>query len=150
MKTLFDPNTRDEVLERLGRLTADSERQWGKMSPSQMMEHTARVLEMATSDEQPIRQMFIGKALSWIFRKDFVGEKPFGKNAPTGADYKIISQPDLEPTRQRLKELIAKFHTIGPDKLDGNVHPFFGRLSGTEWGVTQYKHLDHHFRQFGV
>ena len=36
------------------------------------------------------------------------------------------------------------------DGLDGNVHPFFGRLSGKQWGETQYKHVDHHLRQFGV
>ena len=33
---------------------------------------------------------------------------------------------------------------------DGNVHPFFGTLTGKQWGETQYKHVDHHFRQFGV
>lgn len=150
MKSIFEPETVTELNDRIGRLTPEAERRWGKMTPSQMMEHTARVLEMATSEDQPIKQMFMGKALSWIFRKDFVGEKPFGKNAPTGADYKITDEPALDQTRERLKELIQKFHTLGPDALDGNVHPFFGKLTGTEWGVTQYKHVDHHLRQFGV
>lgn len=150
MKTIFDETVLNELIDRLGRLSPDSERQWGKMSPSQMMEHTARVLEMAMSAEQPIKQLFIGKAISWIFRKDFVGEKPFGKNAPTGADYKIRNDPDLDATRERLRSLIEKFHGHGPDALEGNVHPFFGKLTGDEWGVTQYKHVDHHLRQFGV
>jgi hypothetical protein len=30
------------------------------------------------------------------------------------------------------------------------VHGFFGPLSGAEWGVSQYKHVDHHLRQFGA
>jgi hypothetical protein len=150
MKTIFDAETRDELFERLGKLSSQCERQWGKMTPSQMMEHTARVLEMATSDHQPVKQVFIGKAIAWMFKKQFLGEKPFGKNAPTGPDYKIADEPDLEPTRVRLKELITKFHTAGEEGLDGNVHPFFGRLTGKQWGETQYKHLDHHFRQFGV
>jgi len=29
------------------------------------------------------------------------------------------------------------------------VHSFLGRLSGEEWGIMMYKHLDHHLRQFG-
>ena len=150
MKTIFDAATLDELKQRLTELKPDSTRQWGKMSPSQAMEHTARVLEMATSAEQPVPQVFLGKALSWVFRKQFVGEKPFGKNAPTGPDYIIKDEPDFEATRARLEELITLFHSRGVDGLDGNVHPFFGRLSGTEWGITQYKHVDHHLRQFGV
>lgn len=150
MKTIFDKAGHDELQERLGRLEPDSERQWGKMTPSQMMEHSARILEMATSDDQPIKQMFVGKAISWIFKKDFVGEKPFGKNAPTGNDYKIIDEPEMEQTRERLKGMITKFHSLGPAQLDGNVHPFFGPLTGKQWGETQYKHVDHHLRQFGV
>ena len=150
MKTIFDTKTRDELFERLGKLSAQCERQWGKMTPSQMMEHTARVLEMATSDDQPVKQVLIGKAIGWIFKKQFLGEKPFGKNAPTGPDYKIMDEPELEQTRERLKQLIAKFHDSGEDGLNANVHPFFGPLTGKQWGETQYKHLDHHFRQFGV
>lgn len=29
-------------------------------------------------------------------------------------------------------------------------HPFFGHLSGAEWGRFMYRHLDHHLTQFGV
>lgn len=150
MKTIFDRENRDELLTRLGNLTPQCQRQWGKMSPSQAIEHTARVLEMAISDAQPIKQIFLGKALAWIFKRQFLGEKSFRKNAPTGPDYKIADEPEIELTRERLKELINRFHNLGPNGLDGNVHPFFGPLTGKQWGETQYKHVDHHLRQFGV
>ena len=150
MKSIFQTHIQDELLERLDRLTPDAERRWGKMSPTQMMEHTARVLEMATSDEQPVKQIFLGKALGWIFKGQFLGEKPFRKNAPTGPDYVIKDEPEMELTRERLKAMIEKFHGRGPEGLDGNVHPFFGPLTGKQWGETQYKHVDHHLRQFGV
>ncbi|MFL6467921.1 MAG: DUF1569 domain-containing protein [Pyrinomonadaceae bacterium] len=150
MKSIFEKETCDELFARLGNVSPDCERQWGKMTPCQMMEHTARVLEMATSEQQPVKQIFLGKALGWMFKKSFLGEKPFGKNAPTGPDYVIKDEPELEATRERLKELIAKFHGLGSEGLDGNVHPFFGALTGKQWGETQYKHVDHHLRQFGV
>jgi hypothetical protein len=149
MKTLFDPDTHAEVLERLGRLTPDAERHWGKMSPTQMMEHAARALEMA-SGKRPMKWHIIGKALSWYFKKEFVGEKPFNKNRPTGPDFIIKDQPDFEPTRLRLSEMITEFHGLGESAVDGNIHGFFGPLTGKQWGETQYKHVDHHFRQFGV
>ena len=65
MKTLFDPETHSELLARLEQLTPTAERQWGKMSPAQMMEHTARAIEMATGDI-PMKQHVIGKAIGYI------------------------------------------------------------------------------------
>ena len=78
MRTIFDSETHAELIERVGKLTPDAERQWGKMSPSQMMEHTARALDMA-SGKKPMKQLFIGKVLSWKFRKEFLGEEPLRK-----------------------------------------------------------------------
>ncbi len=149
MKTLFDKDTHSELHERLGKLTATAERQWGKMSASQMMEHTARAMEMATTDTV-MKQALMGKLLGWVFREEFLGEKPFRKNAPTGPDFVIKNEPDFETTRTRLKDVMDKMYILGEAGTDGKVHRFFGRLSGKQWGETQYKHVDHHLRQFGV
>ena len=149
MKTLFDAETRDELFDRLAKLSPDSERKWGKMSPSQMMEHVARALEMGMSDK-PVKQMVVGKLLSWMFRKEFLGEQPFKPDRPTGKNFIITDDPDFESTRERLSAVIAKFHDLGESGTDGNVHGFFGPLTGKQWGETQYKHVDHHLRQFGV
>ena len=46
--------------------------------------------------------------------------------------------------------LIRELHAMGEAGTNGHVHGFFGSMSGAEWGVTQYKHLDHHLRQFGA
>ena len=149
MKTIFDTETRDELFERLGRLSPQSERQWGKMAPSQMMEHVARALDMAMG-KKPMKQIFLGKVLSRFFKKEFLGEKPFKPNRPTGPDFRIKDEPEFEATRARLSRQMNEFHDLGESGLDGNVHGFFGPLTGKQWGETQYKHLDHHFRQFGV
>lgn len=149
MKTIFDHETHSDLIERLGRLASGTERKWGKMSPSQMMEHTARALEMATGDV-PMQQAFIGKAIGWIFKGKFLGEKPFPQNSPTGPTLIIKDDPNFEGTRERLKALITQFHALGDAGVDGNVHGFFGQLTGEQWGETQYKHVDHHLRQFGL
>ena len=41
MKTLADAQCRKEIAERVGRIRADSQRQWGKMSAHQMVCHLA-------------------------------------------------------------------------------------------------------------
>jgi hypothetical protein len=149
MKTIFDAATQDELLVRLDKLVPDAKCVWGKMSVSQMMEHAARALEMA-SGKVPLKQALIGKAIGWIFKSGFLGEKPLPKNSPTAPTFRIEVEPDFEETRSRLKGLIREFHEQGEAGTDGNVHGFFGRLSGKQWGETQYKHVDHHLRQFEV
>jgi hypothetical protein len=149
MKTIFDETTHGELLERLGKLAPDTERRWGKMSASQMMEHAARALEMAAG-KKPIQQRFIGKAIGWIFKSGFLGEKPIPRSAPTGRSFIIQGEPDFEATRKRLTDVMAEFYGLGEGGTDGNIHGFFGPLSGKQWGETQYKHLDHHLRQFGL
>ena len=147
MKSIFDNTAFDKISARLEKLQPDAERQWGKMSPGQMLEHCARTVEMANG-KNPRQQAFLGKLIGWIFKKGFLSEKPFPKNSPTAPDFIIKDEPEFEATRARLKELIAEFHQLGEAGTDGNIHGFFGKLSGAEWGVTQYKHLDHHLRQF--
>jgi len=100
--------------------------------------------------KRPVKQMFVGKALSWLFRKEFLGEQPFQPNRPTGKYFIITDDPDFEPTREKLSKLITEFHGLGESGTDGNIHGFFGPLTGKQWGETQYKHVDHHLRQFGV
>ena len=149
MRTIFDTSVKDELFARIDSLSPDSERQWGKMTPSQMMEHTARALEMA-SGQKPMQQLFIGKLIGWAFKGGFLSEKEMPRNAPTWPSLRIADDPEFDATRERLKQLIHDFHTLGESGTDGNIHGFFGKLSGKEWGETQYKHVDHHLRQFGV
>ena len=47
MKSLFDSNTFQDTVGRVEALQASASRQWGKMTPARMLEHSARALEMA-------------------------------------------------------------------------------------------------------
>jgi len=149
MNSLFDPEVFQHTVSRIEGLQSSATRQWGKMTPAQMLEHAARVVEMACG-KGPQKQIWPGKLLSWTFRRSFFGEKPFGKNAPTGRDFVIKNEPDFGAAKNRLLALMRELQSKGERGCDGNVHTFFGRMSGAQWGVTQYKHLDHHLRQFGA
>jgi hypothetical protein len=54
-----------------------------------------------------------------------------------------------EQDRKVVMGLIERFATARPETL-GVVHPTFGRMRPRDWDVLQYRHLDHHLRQFGV
>jgi len=148
MKTIFDETTFNELAARLEKLTPEDKGKWGKMCPSQAMEHCARAIEMA-SGKKPMKQAFLGKMIGWVFRNSFLGEKPFPKNSPTAPNFIVKEEPDFDLTRTKLMSEMTEFHKLGETKTDGNIHGFFGSLTGKQWGETQYKHLDHHFRQFG-
>ena len=136
-------------MQRLQALQPNARRQWGKMSVAQMLEHATRALEMAAGKKK-MDQALLGKLIGWIFRKDFVGPKPFGRNGPTGPDFIVHDEPDFQGTREKLIALVDEFHKRGEKGCDGTIHGFFGKMNGAEWGVTQWKHLDHHLRQFGA
>ena len=49
-----------------------------------------------------------------------------------------------------LLSYIDRFLAIGPEVIANKKHPFFGELTFEEWDKLQWKHLDHHLRQFGA
>ena len=77
-------------------------------------------------------------------------EKPLSKNSPTDPTFVVSDTRDFEKEKARLLAVMQRFHAAGQQAADGRVHSFFGRLTGGEWGVIMWKHLDHHLRQFGV
>jgi hypothetical protein len=79
-----------------------------------------------------------------------LGDKPFAKDGPTGAELLVHDQPELEAEKRRLDDLMVRFVAAGPKAADGRVHGFLGALTGDQWGSYMWKHLDHHFRQFSV
>ena len=55
----------------------------------------------------------------------------------------------VEADRTRAKELVLRF-AASPIPRVGPEHPAFGVMSGRQWSILQYRHLDHHLCQFGA
>ncbi len=149
MGSLFDPAARHAILDRVAALSPQSSRQWGKMDVAQMMAHCVVPLSIAAGDG-PTRQRWIGRLLTPLIRSSVLGEKPFSRNGPTDPGFKVTDPRDFATEKERLRTAIEAFVQRGPEHVGRRLHPFFGRLSGDEWGVLMHKHLDHHLRQFSV
>lgn len=150
MKNLFDATDVHTVKSRLDRVGPESERQWGTMSAAQMLAHCALGFEMAAGELRPPRA-FAGRILGPIIRPlVFRDDAPIKRNSPTIESMKMRGEYDLEVERQRLRGLIDRFAAAGAARCTSHPHPFFGRLTGEQWGIMMYKHVDHHLRQFGV
>jgi hypothetical protein len=150
MKNLFEPATVDEIKTRLGKLTPQSERQWGKMAPAQAVAHCSGGMAWAVNDSVPPR-MFLGRIVGG-FVKPLVlkDDAPIRKNSPTIKSLIINDNRDLSAEREKLCNQIDRFAAARHEGCTTHPHPFFGKLTPDEWAILMYKHIDHHLRQFGA
>ena len=150
MKNLFEATTLEEVKERMAQLRPDSERLWGKMTPAQTLAHCSAAMEMAVGEISPPR-LLIGRLMGRLAKKSMiVNERPMPRNASTDKSLVVRDDRDFVVERQRLRALIDRFATGGPEVCTKHPHFFFGPLTPPEWAALVYQHLDHHLRQFGV
>jgi hypothetical protein len=153
MEDLFDPTQNASMLARLDRLDPAKPALWGKMNPAQMLAHCQVALDVALGRRE-LKKNLIGTILSALFgkaaKKKLLQPAPFDKNLPTAPDFKITDARTFAAEHAKLRALIEAFAQAGPAGLAKGPHPFFGPLTSQEWSALQWKHLDHHFRQFGV
>ncbi|HUK46743.1 MAG TPA: DUF1569 domain-containing protein [Terriglobales bacterium] len=149
MKNLFESSTVEEIRDRILRLRSDSERQWGKMDPAQMLAHCSLWMEMASGIRNPPRS-WLGHIFGRVAKKSILSEKPVRPNMPTERSLLVNNTRNFAEERQRVLESISRFQTGGPEKCTQHPHCFFGPMTPAEWATLAYKHLDHHLRQFGI
>jgi hypothetical protein len=147
MKSVFDKSTQEQLHRRLEGLEKATVGQWGKMNAAQMLAHCTATMQVPVGDLK-VRRTFIS-LIGWMFRGMITSEKPFGKNSPTSDEFLVRGECDFEAEKKRFVETFNKL-SQGPSAVTCLEHPFFGKISGEDWGHLMYKHLDHHFTQFGV
>jgi hypothetical protein len=148
--SLSVPGTVAALEARLARLTPTAARQWGRMTPQQMLCHLADSFDVVSGDRP-------AKAVdTWFMRT--VGKvvalrspMPWPKGVPTGesvdAEKGGTPPSDFEADRARVVRLLRAFVAPGARRVN---HPAFGAMSDADWMRWGFGHLDHHLRQFGL
>ena len=144
-----------ELIEKtLEKLTADTSRIFGIMTPQHMVEHLTitikisynriKVPEFDLSEKQNSqKRAFLDTPM------DF----PKGVLAPgmTAGELMPLRSSDLAEAKQQLLSSISAYHTFfAADPTATSIHPRFGKLTYTEWERFHPKHFKHHFEQFGI
>ncbi len=147
MENIFDKNTFDKIQSRIGSLSENSQAQWGKMSVGQMAHHIQGPLNII------LEKNTYGLKPNWFaktfFKKSMYSNKHWGKNLPTLKEFRETTDRDFNTEKTKLLELVDELGAQR-ERKDWQAHPTFGSLTKEQWGKMQYKHLDHHLRQFGV
>jgi hypothetical protein len=148
MKSLFEAAAVDEIKARIGRLRADSEKQWGKMNVAQMLAHCSAWMEMAVGLTSPPRSL-LGRVFGRMAKSTVLNQEPIRRNMPTDKSLIVSDERHFAVERERLLTWTDRFATGGPAGCTKHPHSFFGVLTPMEWATMAYKHMDHHLRQFG-
>ncbi|NOT09823.1 MAG: DUF1569 domain-containing protein [Gemmatimonadales bacterium] len=148
MTTLWDERERHALLTRLDRLTADTPARWGRFACPDMLAHVNDAMRMALGDLTPLPKKL---PLRYFPLKQLaIYVLPFAKGLPTAPELIARKGRAVFPDEVKgFRELLARV-AGRRDRADWPPHPAFGVMSRRDWGVLGSRHIDHHFRQFGV
>ena len=149
MKNLLNQSDCNEIIERLNKLSSNTQPQWGKMSVAQMLTHTHRTLQSATG-ELKLNRTFIGMLFGNIAKKKLMSDEPWKHGMPTDKHFVVTDQPNFEEAKRSVLAAVQRFTKGGVAGVAKDAHPFFGKLTPEEWGRLMWTHLNHHLNQFGV
>jgi hypothetical protein len=148
MSSLWQPEARSRLLKRLAELRPDAPRRWGRMTCPQMLAHVNDALRMAigelatTPRPGPMRYPPLKQLIVYVL--------PIPKGVPTARELLgRIDRAQWEQEAAVFPSLLERFASR-PAGASLPAHPAFGALSRRAWGVLAYRHVDHHFTQFGV
>ncbi|MAZ26371.1 MAG: hypothetical protein CL868_04740 [Cytophagaceae bacterium] len=145
MKNLHEQPTYNETVERIAQLTPQSTATWGKMNVGQMLCHCKKPFEVILGKKDFGFKPNI--LLQWLFKKSIYNDKPWRKGMPTAKGFKVVEDKDFDHEKNELLMLIDAFRA---QKAAEYNHPAFGNFTQEQCGQMQYKHLDHHLKQFGA
>lgn len=150
MKTVFDSETRNELIKRIGLISENSVPLWGKMNICQMLKHCNTWDEYMLGLKKPVyKQGFIGKLFGKMALKKMTSDdRPLDKNTPTSKEFIIKDTGcDLAAEKSKWIAMIQQYQNYSNPDF---IHIFFGKMTEEQIGILAYKHSDHHLRQFGA
>ena len=150
MQSLFTDEGLQGIHKRIGQLSPDSQAQWGKMNVGQMLAHCQAPLNVGIGTHALGTYNFFMRLIGRMVKNQLVkDEKPYKKSQPTDKSFVVSDSRDFEAEKAKLIDSVNGFSSAGKQGRLGGKHPFFGNMTLEEWDRLQWKHLDHHLRQFG-
>ncbi|HMW67490.1 MAG TPA: DUF1569 domain-containing protein [Chitinophagaceae bacterium] len=147
VKNLFEPAVKQEIEDRINRLTSQSLPKWGKMNVAQMLAHLQEPMAIAL-DGKSVKVNWLMKMIFPLFKSKLWDDKPYKQNLPTSPSFITYgSEKDFEKEKHGLLNMVNRFTEAN---ILSDRHPVFGKLTKENWSKATWKHIDHHLQQFGV
>ncbi len=150
LPSIFETKTTESILSRLNNLTNTTQPLWGKMNAAQMLAHLNVAYDIDSGkikSETPALMKFM---LKLFLKPILVNEKPYKKNSRTAPLFLISSEKDFEKEKKSLIDNILESQNNGREYYEGRESNSVGKMNANEWSNMYYKHIEHHFSQFGI
>ncbi len=155
MQSLLNLDSRNTLWQRTATLRPNTSARWGQFTAPRMLAHLIQSLRMTSGDlaipPEPAPWVLSHAPLKHLL----IYVLPFPKGMSTFPE--LLARPAADPLNlpdaacaEEQQAFRDALNAIGAMDSNGTwpVHGAFGPLTGLEWGVLQYRHLDHHLRQF--
>jgi hypothetical protein len=147
--SLIDSSRIEGLLDRVQALEAGTRPRWGRMTPARMLDHLGNSLEIGLGLRQAAP--LVPDWLAALLRPACLLPLPIPRRLPSTAEFLTPCSPDLGQARDRFGELLRRFHReVLGNPAARHRHPIFGLLDRRQWAGLQARHIEHHFRQFGL
>jgi len=153
VKTLGNETDRTELLHRLGAVTPESQRRWGKMTPHQMICHLNDSFKSVIGEREVqgdksslltrsvVRWIALYAPLKWPHGVRTMPENDQERGGTPPEDF----NRDLDALVSMIERVTHPHRTF-----EWQRHPLFAEMSERDWMRWGYLHVDHHLRQFGI
>lgn len=151
MKSLANSSDKLEILTRIGQVTHNSQRRWGKMTVNQMLCHLNDSFKavMGNKEVSSVTNIFNRTVVKWFA---LYAPIPWPKGVPTRPeiDQQVggTKPQEFDKDRAELKAFIEQI-THPQRDFKWQAHPIFGEMTEQDWLRWAYLHVDHHLKQFG-
>jgi len=141
-----------DVPQLLNELQVDTKPLWGEMDSIKMIDHLRAGTELFLSKRKP--KLEVPEEKLPRYKAFLMSDKPFMEGARKPKEYQDYERQDaqeLDKLKSDFLEVLKRFDSITLAQKDfWCFHPSFGLLDPTETRQLQFKHIRHHFQQFGL
>ena len=150
-RSLSNPEDVSELKRRLNQLNEHSPRKWGRMSSAQMVGHCDKILQVGLTKIVLPETNLVFKTVGICTKLTMkVCNHGIPTNMPTFEVLKLKENCNFESTKADFLATFEEFlSSLQADTLLRR-HALFGEMTSCDWAFLQYKHINHHLKQFGV
>lgn len=121
------------------------------MTVAQMLKHCEKTLHVGVGKVSLPKTPFVIRFVGICAKKEIrLFNNGIPRNMPTYKELKLKESCKFEEAKQSFLVSLEEFlSALKENKLIPH-HQLFGEMKNEDWGFLQYKHLDHHLKQFGT
>lgn len=150
-KSLHNIKDFEEIINRISQLSEISQRKWGRMEVAQMLTHCELVLKVPLQKVILQKPNFVFRFIGILTKKEIqIFNNGIPPNMPSFQKLIVNFECDFRVAKNNLLKTLHEYVKAYENHNLPDDHALFGKMKEKDWGFMEYKHLNHHLKQFNV